>query len=119
MKDRMHPHSLANLRPFKRGQPSPNPGGRPKDVLTPALRRMLTVEDAEKLAMSLIARAKAGDVKAATLIWDRLEGKAVARSESGEPGAFEDVDLSEFTTEDLKGMLRILKTENDKDKEGQ
>ncbi len=25
MKDHIHPNSLANLRPFKRGQPSPNP----------------------------------------------------------------------------------------------
>ncbi len=78
----------------------------------------MTEEDADKIAQVAISRAKSGDAKMLALVWERLEGKAVARTESGAPGAFSDIDLSEFTTEDLKGMLRILKTENDKEGHG-
>ncbi len=40
------------------------------------------------------------------ILFERLEGKAVARTESGPPGAFDALD--EFSTETLKEALRII-----------
>lgn len=70
---------------WQRGQPSPNPGGRPsKTALTDAIRDQLAEVDekdkagrtnAEVIAAALIARAKRGDVRAASELADRAEGR--------------------------------------------
>jgi uncharacterized protein DUF5681 len=70
---------------WQKGQPSPNPGGRPhKTALTDAIREQLAQVDAkdkagrtnaEVVAAALIAKAKRGDVRAASEIADRVEGK--------------------------------------------
>ncbi len=77
--------SLANLRPFRKGQ-SGNPKGRPKSItLSEAYRRELAKVDpndeqkrtfAEVLAGQTILKAKGGDVAAIKEIADRTEGKA-------------------------------------------
>lgn len=72
---------------FKPGQ-SGNPGGRRADPLTQAVKAAMTDEDAAAVAATVIALAKDGNLQAVALLWDRLEGKAVARAEHGEPGEF-------------------------------
>lgn len=65
---------------FERGK-SGNPQGRPRSaLLTDAVRKKLTEsDDLDKIALSLIAKAKKGDLEAVKIIFDRLEGKAVSR----------------------------------------
>jgi hypothetical protein len=79
--------SLANLVPFRHGQ-SGNPKGKAPDPLLKALRKKLTAGEAAKLTDVLLEKAGDGDMKALEMIWDRIAGKAVARQEQGEPGAF-------------------------------
>lgn len=82
---------------FKPGH-SGNPSGRPKSrTLTAALRALLEEEDprrlrtrAEALARKIVAQALKGDIRAATLIGDRTEGKppqAVSAEHSFDPNA--------------------------------
>lgn len=91
-------------RPFQKGQ-SGNPGGRPKQLLTKAIAETLTAADSKRIVQQVIARAKDGDLQAVQMLWDRLEGKAIARNESGEPGAFK-LDLSDVDTKALKSALK-------------
>jgi Family of unknown function (DUF5681) len=62
-------------RPFKKGQ-SGNPSGRRKGSvsLTAAVKRNLTRKNADAIARKLIAMAKAGDIVAMRLLFDRLDG---------------------------------------------
>jgi hypothetical protein len=69
-------------RPFPKGK-SGNPGGRPvnSDCLSACLREVAAesagagLSHAQKLARVMFKRAEAGDMRAAALIADRLEGK--------------------------------------------
>jgi hypothetical protein len=77
--------SLANLKPFQKGQ-SGNPGGRPRSaILSDAYRRRLAQVDesdperrtfAEIIAAKMVFRATNGDPVAAREIADRVEGKS-------------------------------------------
>jgi hypothetical protein len=94
---------MANPRPspatrFRQGQ-SGNPGGKPKDPFLRALRTRLTDEDAATMLDVLIAMAKSGNLKAIEMLWDRLEGRVVARQEAGDPGAF--TGLEDVPTDEL------------------
>ena len=76
-----------NIRPFqwKKGQPSPNPGGRPRSAdLSNAIREQLesettldgqTITVAEAIASVLVKNALSGDVRAIREIADRAEGR--------------------------------------------
>ncbi len=62
---------------WKPGQ-SGNPGGRPKwKPLTEALHALLEEEPAlnKELIKAWVVKAGRGDVSAANMLWDRLEGK--------------------------------------------
>lgn len=87
-------------RPFQKGaDPRRNLGGRPKAILTAALLATLTEADAEAIMTQVIVDAKAGDLQAIAMLWDRLEGKAIGRNEAGAPGEFtglEDKPLEEI-----------------------
>lgn len=70
---------------FKKGQ-SGNPGGRPPSKLNKLLSEYLRSKDGDKtreqkLAEKIYELALDGDMRAATLIWDRMEGKV--REEQG------------------------------------
>jgi hypothetical protein len=80
--------ATANVPPvdtrFKKGQ-SGNPAGRPKHILTAALRGTITDADMTAMAKKLIDRAKKGDLHAMAMVWDRLEGRPVQRNENSGP----------------------------------
>jgi hypothetical protein len=95
---------------FKPGHAG-NPGGRLRDPLTRALRAALTDEDLTAIVETVIAFAKAGKIEYVQMIWDRIEGKVVARQEAGDPGAFtglEDVPTDELIRriEEYRRMIR-------------
>lgn len=61
---------------WKKGQPSPNPSGRPKrKPIEEALLEALTPEEALSIATAVIKAAKKGNVKAFDSIADRVDGK--------------------------------------------
>ena len=100
-----------NLRAFPRGR-SGNPGGRPRGLsITATLRAELdrpcaddpSVTKAERIAERLVGLALAGDLAAIREVLNRTEGKAVARQETGEPGAFD--DLADVPTTELRRYL--------------
>jgi hypothetical protein len=70
----------------QRGTPWPkgvsgNPAGRPKGVasISAAFNRILTREQAERIAQRIVDMAEAGDLKAADMVLDRMEGKPLQR----------------------------------------
>jgi hypothetical protein len=68
-------------------------------VLTVALAEALTPERAATIAEVVVRKAEAGEPWAVQAVWDRLEGKAIARTEEGAPGDFtglEDVPTAEL-----------------------
>ena len=103
-----------NLRRFPKGT-SGNPGGRPRGV---SLTRFLYLElakpsaedpsvtNAELVARRVVEMAIDGDLGAIREVLDRTEGKAVARTEHGEPGAFD--ELADKSIEELCAMLRSV-----------
>ena len=95
-------------KPFQKGDARINRGGRPKQMLTKALAETLTDADAKAITLKVIGLAKAGDLQAAQMVWDRLEGKAIARNEDGKPGDF-DLDLNDVDTQALKAALTRVK----------
>lgn len=95
-------------RPFQKGDARINRGGRPKQLLTSAIAETLTSEDSKAIVTKVIAMAKAGDLQAAQMLWDRLEGKAIARNENGSPGEFDEA-LDDVETTTLKAALKAVK----------
>jgi hypothetical protein len=84
-----------NLRPyrFKPGQ-SGNPGGRPRNPISDAARRLASrrFEDdkerrswAEMMVLAVAKQAAKGNVQAFAVLADRIEGKVVSKMELGGP----------------------------------
>ena len=93
-----------NLKPrWVKGQ-SGNPSGRSRDVLTQAVRKLMTDDEAESLVQTIIMQAKQGDMRAAELLWNRIEGKAIDRKEVGQPGDF---DASNIPDDKLRSLLDL------------
>lgn len=93
---------------FKAGQPSANPGGRPrKRPVTSALERLLDDSKAEGIAKALIALASSDGkhaVTAAREIMDRLEGKVSIPVEAK-------LDLKNMSDEELEAKIEELARE--------
>lgn len=66
-----------------------NNGGRPRrsveDQLLARLTKVVTPEDFDKMILSLVSRAKAGDVQAARLVLGYLVGLPIQRTEVSGP----------------------------------
>jgi len=84
--------NTSGLTPFPKGV-SGNPGGRPKTLpFTDALKAELQkkkghIDNATAIAKKLVEMAIKGDLKAAEMIGDRVEGKPMQRNElSGADG---------------------------------
>jgi hypothetical protein len=99
-----NPSPATRFRPGHRG----GPGGRLRDPLTRAMRERSTPEDIDAIVRTLIDLARAGNLQAIQMIWDRLEGKAVARQEAGDPGAFN--DLADVPSEELIRRLKVIRS---------
>lgn len=60
--------------------------GKPRDLLSQTLRKWIDDDTAKAIASAVIDRAVAGDPRFIEFIFNRLEGKAIDRVESGKPG---------------------------------
>jgi Family of unknown function (DUF5681) len=77
------PGNPAKLRPWQPGQPSPNPGGRPKrkpltDLLIAELETCVhgtEVTRAQDIIRRLVQLASGGDLGAIKYVYDRIEGQ--------------------------------------------
>lgn len=69
----------------------------------------LTPERAEKVAAMLLQKAEAGESWALQMLWERVEGKVPNRNENGDPGDFDDPDLSDVKTPQLRRALERVK----------
>ena len=85
---------------WRKGQPSPNPGGRPRyGVVSAYLRQALEGGDADKIARSLLNQAKKGNLRAISEVIDRTEGKATQTMEVA-------VEKSERDSPDWRSMSK-------------
>jgi hypothetical protein len=101
---------VENLKPWKPGQ-SGNPGGRPKGrLIDETLEELLLRNDSElalAIAKKLLARAKAGEVKAIQLVAERVQGKPKRHLElSGPDGG--PLDIHNMTDEELDQRIAEL-----------
>lgn len=99
----MEPARRVVGRPFQKGDdPRRNRAGPRALPITQALAKKLTNKDADSIADVVIAQAMEGNPWAVQFLADRLEGKAIARNENGEPGDFD------VTLKQLKERLKIV-----------
>lgn len=80
--------SNPNPSPATRFKPGNKLGGR-RQPITAALAKSLNEDQATQIAKVVLEKALAGDPWAIGFLADRVEGKAIARNENGEPGDFD------------------------------
>ena len=94
------------LHKWQPGQ-SGNPGGRPKNPITQALKEAVQQpENATMIRDTLLKLAKAGDIRAIELLLNRTEGKVPDKVEQGGVGAF---DAESIPDSDLKNLVEIAR----------
>jgi len=85
---------------WRKGQRSPNPGGRPRYGIVSAYpRQALQGGNADKIARSLLNQAKRGNLRAISEVIDRTEGKATQTMEVA-------VEKSERNSPDWRNMSK-------------
>ena len=104
-------------KPFTRGaDPRRNVTGAQKGRSVTAILRAKLAEQVfpespitkgEMVADMLLGLAMKGDLGAMKEVLDRSEGKSVARTETGDPGAFE--ELAGKSVDELRAMLKAVK----------
>ena len=102
-------------RPFAKGT-SGNPSGKRKGSVSIAatLRRLLSKEDAQKIAFRLVSLAKAGDLGATKLLLDRIDGPqtgpiAVALAQSSAQAAGDEASFQ------AGGIAQVIIMDNGRD----
>ncbi len=91
-------------KPFVKGDPRINRGGRPPALLSKAMQEVVSDDDAAAIMRQLRDLARKGDLQAIQMLWDRMEGKAIARNENGGAGEF--TGLEDVPTEELLRLVR-------------
>jgi hypothetical protein len=110
MENTPQPSKRPRGKPFERGHdPRRNMNGVRHRPSTAALYEAASDEDLEKMWAAGLARAIAGDVKWATLIVAYLDGKPLGREERGQPGEFQRIDLSQYSSEELRAFIKAVK----------
>lgn len=118
--------SKQNLRPWKKGEPSPNPKGRPKGSRDRAtiIREWLNAEESVKnpitgkrqrlsqsdiMTLALVKKARNGDIAAFRELMDGAFGKIPDKQEltgkDGAPMQIEPIDLSGVSTSALAEIM--------------
>ena len=68
---------------WKKGEPSPNPSGRPPGIVDKRMRlTYLLNDDADSIVKQVIEKAKSGDLQAAKLVLDRVSPPLRNRSQT-------------------------------------
>lgn len=106
--------AIANLKPYVKGQPSANPGGRPKGV---ASRLRELTNNGEDIYARLVALAKGEismkreEVEANRIILERMLGKAPEVVLTGELDSEAKNAVSDLTADQLTDIVAGLKGE--------
>ena len=92
---------------WKKGQPSPNPSGRPKGIVDRRVAvNQVFAEDAENIARQVVARALEGDLQACALVLARLSPVLKARAEKVTFTLRKDLPLAEQAASILEAVSR-------------
>ena len=97
------------LTPWQPGQ-SGNPSGRPKAMLTAAIRQLITPEVARQLAEVVIRKSLEGEYPWMALLYDRLEGRPVQRAAIEVTDDRPQYNLSRATDEQLEAILQAARS---------
>ncbi len=104
------PSTKPRGKPFERGHdPRRNTSGVRHRPSTAALYEAASDEDLQRMWVSGLGRAIGGDVRWASLICTYLDGKPLGREERGSPGEFNRIDLSEYTSDELRAFIKAVK----------
>lgn len=92
---------------WKKGEPSPNPSGRPPGIADKRMRlTKLLNDDGEAIVKQVIEQAKNGDLQAAKLVLERVSPPLKNRSRTV---SFE-LDVTESFTNQARQILKAIAT---------
>jgi len=104
------PSTKPRGKPFERGHdPRRNTSGVRHRPSTAALYEAASDEDLTRMWVSGLGRAIGGDVRWASLICSYLDGKPLGREERGSPGEYHRIDLSEYSSDELRAFIKAVK----------
>jgi hypothetical protein len=82
-----------------------------KEILKQAMEEVLDIDMARKLMATALNLALSGNIDYLKLLWERMEGKVVSKSESGRPGEFADLEeaLDSINLEDARKIKEMAR----------
>ena len=90
---------------WKKGEPSPNPSGRPTGIIDKRMRLTeLLSDDSEAIIKQVIEQAKSGDLQAAKLVLDRV---APSLRNKSQPVKF-DLDVTASFTDQARQIFKAI-----------